>query len=61
MGPLRIFINSEGGAITVDWVVLSASIIALALAGVSAARTGVLFGTTAISTKLVNTKVGEEP
>ena len=59
MVPMYTFINDEAGAITVDWVVLSALIITLALAGVTAARTGILFGTTAISTKFVNIEIGK--
>ncbi len=61
MGIFNTFVNDEAGAITVDWVVLSAGIITLALAGVIAARSGILLGTSVISSNLTNMKVGGQP
>ena len=42
MSLLNTFIHNEEGAITVDWVVLSAAIVGLALGGVAAMRISVL-------------------
>ena len=42
MAQLNKFIQNEDGAITVDWVVLSAAIVGLALGGVAAMRISVL-------------------
>ena len=35
------FVKDEDGAVTVDWVVLTAAVVGLAVAGVAAVRTGV--------------------
>ena len=39
---IQTYIQDEDGAITVDWVVLTAAIVGLAVAGVAAAKTGVI-------------------
>lgn len=56
---LKKFRADECGAVTVDWVVLTAAIVGLAVAGVAAARTGIvsLAGTTgtAVSTTAIGT------
>lgn len=39
---IKSFTLDEDGAVTVDWVVLTAAIVGLAVAGVAAARTGVM-------------------
>ena len=52
------FNKDEDGAVTVDWVVLTAAVVGLAVAGVASVRTGVtsLAGTisTEVSTKSVD-------
>lgn len=52
------FKKDEDGAVTVDWVVLTAAVVGLAVAGVASVRTGVtgLAGTisTEVSTKSVD-------
>jgi len=57
-GCLKSFFAREDGAITVDWVVLTAAIVGLGIAAVSSARTGIdtLAGasSTAISTTPIN-------
>lgn len=40
--PIKTFTRDEDGAVTVDWVVLTAAIVGLAVAGVAAARSGVM-------------------
>jgi Flp pilus assembly pilin Flp len=39
---IKTFHNNESGAVTVDWVVLTAAIVGLGLAVVSSVRTGTL-------------------
>lgn len=47
---LRNFLNSESGAITVDWVVLTAAIVGLGLAAVATVQSS----TTGLSDKVKN-------
>ena len=37
----KFFVNDESGAVTVDWVVLTAGIVGLALAAVASAQNGI--------------------
>lgn len=48
------FIKDENGAVTVDWVVLCAGVVALAVAIVTAMQTGTLDLSDGIATKLSN-------
>jgi len=52
------FLHTEDGAVTVDWIVISAAIVSLGMGGVSAAKDGLnaLNGNTAnaLLTKTVN-------
>ncbi|MBZ8117671.1 hypothetical protein KUD11_03310 [Roseovarius sp. LXJ103] len=58
---LKKFRADESGAITVDWVVLTAAIIGLAVAGVVAAQTGVisLAGTIGTAVSSTSTSSGQ--
>ncbi|MCC0079620.1 MAG: hypothetical protein H6899_06675 [Rhodobacter sp.] len=49
---LKAFAANESGAVTVDWVVLTAAIVGLGLAVISSVRTGVGDLATDISTSL---------
>ena len=49
---LKAFAANESGAVTVDWVVLTAAIVGLGLAVISSVRTGVGALATDISTSL---------
>jgi len=51
------FLRNEDGAITVDWVVLTAAVVALGVAAVASARDGVDTLTTNIKTGVEATKV----
>ncbi len=48
----RKFRNDEDGAVTVDWVVLTAAIVGLGIAVLSTVRSGTKTVTEAISTQL---------
>ena len=48
----RVFSRNEDGAITVDWVVLTASVIVLALAGYLGTRDGVNTASSNVSSSL---------
>jgi Flp pilus assembly pilin Flp len=56
--PLKFFVQDQDGAITVDWVVLTAAIVGLAVAAAASGMTGVrtLGGTisTSVATKTVS-------
>ncbi len=52
MAFFNTFIQDENGAITVDWVVLSAAIVGLALGGVAAMRISVLSIATATNASM---------
>ena len=49
---IKAFAANESGAVTVDWVVLTAAIVGLGLAVISSVRTGVGDLATDISTSL---------
>ena len=49
---IKAFAANESGAVTVDWVVLTAAIVGLGLAVISSVRTGVGNLATDISTSL---------
>ena len=51
----RKFNNDESGAVTVDWVVLTAAIVGLGIAVVSTVRTGVNDMGTSVDTALGTT------
>ena len=38
---IKTFRNDEDGAVTVDWVVLTAAVVGLGIAGVTAVNTGI--------------------
>ncbi len=48
----KSFLKSEDGAVTVDWVVLTAAIVGLAVAGMLATRDGVMTASSTISNAL---------
>lgn len=41
VGVFRIFLRSESGAVTVDWVVLTAAVVGVVVAALSLISTGV--------------------
>lgn len=49
---IKNFHNDESGAVTVDWVVLTAAVVGLGFAVLSAAKTGMTGLATGISTEL---------
>ena len=55
---IKNFVASEDGAVTVDWVVLTAAVVGLALAAVAAVRGGVSTLAGAISSAVSTTAVG---
>jgi len=55
---IKNFRNDEDGAVTVDWVVLTAAIVGLGLAVMLSVRTGATDLATDIGTNLTNTTVG---
>jgi len=57
-GALRRFATTESGAISVDWVVLTASLIAMVLLGVATIEGGIEEIATWIAERLAATKVG---
>ncbi|WP_095588258.1 Flp family type IVb pilin [Actibacterium ureilyticum] len=52
MNILNKFHNDESGAVTVDWVVLTAAIVGLAIAVIASVRTGVNTLASNISTEV---------
>jgi len=38
---INAFLNDEDGAVTVDWVVLTAAIVGLGVAGITSVQTGI--------------------
>ena len=54
---IKTFIANESGAVTVDWVVLTAAIVGLGLAVISTVRTGVGALGTDISNSLSSASV----
>ena len=62
---LNNFKNDEDGAVTVDWVVLTAAIVGLGVAGISSVQSGVVglaekIGTAVNDDSWVGQGVGEE-
>jgi len=57
MHMIKTFAANESGAVTVDWVVLTAAIVGLGLAVVTSVRTGVSSLGTNISTSLSSASV----
>nr|WP_083195179.1 hypothetical protein [Pararhodobacter sp. CCB-MM2] len=57
MKKLWAFCTDESGAVTVDWVVLTAAIVGLGIAVISSVRTGTNALGTEISTSLTNASV----
>jgi len=55
---LKKFQNDESGAVTVDWVVLTAAIVGLGLAVIAAVRTASLTLATKISTAVAGVTIG---
>lgn len=58
MNFIKRFFNQEDGAVTVDWVVLTALIVGLAVAAFSGVEGGVAGLTAAIQTFLLGITVG---
>jgi Flp pilus assembly pilin Flp len=52
------FANSEDGAVTVDWVVLTAAIVGLGLVVMTTIRPGITSTSTSIRTSLNNAAAG---
>lgn len=57
MTMIKNFISNESGAVTVDWVVLTAAIVGLGLAVVTSVRSGVSSLGSSISTSLSSASV----
>lgn len=57
LANLKNFAADESGAVTVDWVVLTAAIVGLGIAVVASVRTGVQGLGTSISTSLATSTV----
>ena len=53
---LKRFLNDESGAITVDWVVLTASIVGIAIAVLIIIATGIQSASTGVNGNLENTE-----
>ncbi len=57
LNKIKTFAANESGAVTVDWVVLTAAIVGLGLAVITSVRTGVGSLATDISTSLSGASV----
>ena len=57
MTMIKTFLANESGAVTVDWVVLTAAIVGLGLAVVTSVRSGVSSLGTSISNSLSSASV----
>ena len=57
LNKIKTFAANESGAVTVDWVVLTAAIVGLGLAVISSVRTGVGSLASDISTSLSSASV----
>lgn len=55
---LKKFRNDESGAVTVDWVVLTAAIVGLGIAVMAVVGNGMLTLSDSISEEITNTSVG---
>lgn len=58
MNSLRKFLSDDAGAVTVDWVVLTAAIVGLAFVALTPIFTGTKSISSAVSTKVTTSKVG---
>ncbi len=56
---IKNFVNDESGAVTVDWVVLTAAIVGLGIAVIASVSTGVTDLGTDIQTSLSGANVAE--
>lgn len=56
---VKNFRNDEDGAVTVDWVVLTAAVVGLAIAAYGSIQTGATDMTSATSTFLAGQTIGE--
>ena len=56
---IKAFASDENGAVTVDWVVLTAAVVGLAVAAYGSIQTGTSNLTAATNTALGNMTVGE--
>jgi Flp pilus assembly pilin Flp len=56
---IKNFAKSESGAVTVDWVVLTAAIVGLGLAVMAVVSGGIEDLSNDINTQLTNTSVGD--
>lgn len=54
---VKTFARDEDGAVTVDWVVLTAAVVGLGIAVLTSVRTGTATVTSAISTQLSGTTI----
>jgi Flp pilus assembly pilin Flp len=54
---IKNFLNEEDGAVTVDWVVLTAAVVGLGVAGVAAVKGGVDNLASSISTEMTSATV----
>ena len=54
MTKLFDFLNDEDGAVTVDWVVLTAAIVGLGVAGISSVQSGIVNLATSIGSAVDN-------
>ena len=54
---VKSFARDEDGAVTVDWVVLTAAVVGLGIAVLTSVRTGTATVTSAISTQLSGTTI----
>jgi Flp pilus assembly pilin Flp len=55
------FYCDEDGAVTVDWVVLSASLVGLALATVATVRAGIFSASANMASDMANIDLGTTP
>lgn len=55
---LKLRLRDEDGAVTVDWVVLTAAVVGLGVAAIAAARTGTTTLASSISTGVGTSQVG---
>ena len=54
---VKSFVRDEDGAVTVDWVVLTAAVVGLGIAVLTSVRTGTATVTSEISTQLSGTTI----
>ncbi|WP_297771367.1 hypothetical protein [uncultured Roseovarius sp.] len=56
---IKNFSKDEDGAVTVDWVVLTAAVVGLGIAGVASVNTGITGLATAIDTEMSGTTAAD--